>query len=86
MFPSVGVQLMLASIESVNDEIFHSGNEMLINVQVVLWEIVIKVLLEHMVADSVAIFMLTVVASKLLQTIVGQMHVVIAVSQVVIIR
>jgi hypothetical protein len=58
---------------------------MLVNIQVVLREVLIEIRLKHMIANRISIFVYAIVVTKLLQTIVGKMHIVISVLQVIVI-
>jgi hypothetical protein len=51
-----------------------------------LREVLIKVLLQDLIADSVPILMLSIVVAMLLQAVIGQVHVVVAIVQLVVVR
>jgi hypothetical protein len=56
-----------------------------IHIKFILWELLIQVLLECFESYSVAILMLSIVISILLQTVISQVHIVVLVRQRVVI-
>jgi hypothetical protein len=58
----------------------------LLYIQIVIREVFIEISLKHMVANSVAILMNSIVVSKFLETVIREMHIVISVLKIIIIR
>lgn len=59
---------------------------MLLHIQLILWKVFIEVPLEFVESDGVAVLMDAVLVAEFLKTVVCQVHVVVAVRQVVSVR
>jgi hypothetical protein len=55
------------------------------HIELVLRVVGIQVLLQHMVANGVAVFMLSVLLSKLLKTVVRKVDIIIAILKIVVV-
>jgi hypothetical protein len=55
------------------------------HIDLVLRVVGIQVLLQHMVANGVAVFMLSVLLSKLLKTVVRKVDIIIAILKIVVV-
>ena len=86
MLPTIGVKLRLGSVEGVNDQVLHFRNEIPLHVQSILRVVFIKVCLKDLESDGVSVLVDAIVGSKLLQAIVSQVHIVVPVCQVVVVR
>lgn len=71
--------------ERVNDQVFHPGNEVLLHCQLVLREVLVQVLLKCFETNSVAFFVHSIVGPMLLQAVVGEMNIVVAIWKTVVI-
>lgn len=58
---------------------------MLLHTQIILREVLIEVFLKGVEADRVPVLMDAILVSEFLKTVVSQVHIVVAVSQVVIV-
>jgi hypothetical protein len=86
MLPAIGVKLRLRSVEGVNDQVLHFWNEISLHVQAILRVVLVKVYLKDVESDGVSVLVDAIVGSKLLQAIVSQVHIVVPVCQVVVVR
>ena len=86
MLPSIGVKLRLGRVEGVNDQVFHFRNEIPLHIQSILRVLLVKVCLKDVEPHGVSVLVNAIVGSKLLQTVVCQVHIVVAVCQVVVVR
>ena len=58
---------------------------MLLHTQIILREVLVEVFLKGIEADCVPVLMDAILVSEFLKTVVSQVHIVVAVSQVVIV-
>ena len=85
MLPFVGIQLSLDWESGVNDYVLYSRHEMLLHIQMIRREVFIQIFLQLFKAQRVAVLMLPVVVSELLQTVVSQMNIIVFVRQRIVI-
>lgn len=80
----VDIHLLAHAKEDIDDDVLDSGDEVVVHVEIVLAVVLVKVLLQVVVVERVALFVLRVALAFDLQALVRQVHEVVLVPQVVL--
>ena len=78
-----GVHFLLNAEEGVEDDVLYPGQEQIFNVEIVLRKVLVQVLLQVVIVECVSFLMLSVSISFHLEALIGQVHKVVFILQVV---
>ena len=81
----IRVKLSFNTLKSINDQILHPWHEVLSHIELMLRVDFIEIVLEIIETDRVTFLMLAIVLSMLLQTVVGQVNIIVTVIQSIIV-
>ena len=70
----IWIQLLSNAEECVDYDVLHSLHEMLFNIDIMLFKLLIQVLLKVVIAQSISFFMGSIRVQLVLETLISKMH------------
>ena len=74
VLPIVWIQLLSNAEECIDYDVLHSLHEMLFNIDIMLFKLLIQVLLKVVIAQSISFFMGSIRVQLVLETLISKMH------------